>query len=180
VVLLEEEEVKEAFQKYLESRNIVYFLGKGAGPDFKFEDGSVAEAKGSIWQDVGAVLEQIAEYYFTSTRVSLVFPCDAMNLERAFRLLMLEKLLMRSKQKGETLRLYLVSKIDDVYKICQFDSIEDFWKRVCQKIEIEAPAWYEPPNKRQEFIQSWSIREGNEMFKSYAIKLFNERAYDIS
>jgi hypothetical protein len=77
-----------------------YLLGRGAGPDFELEDGSVAEAKGSGLDDVGAVLRQVAEYYLKRTAVAFVAPADALSLDRAFRLLMLECMLKGMKYGG--------------------------------------------------------------------------------
>jgi hypothetical protein len=75
---LDEDEVKKVFKAYLDRNKPRYFSGKGAaGPDFEFEDGSIAEAKGSEWADVGAILRQVGEYYLKSPSVTFVAPSDS-------------------------------------------------------------------------------------------------------
>jgi hypothetical protein len=103
---VEEGEVKGVFKAYLDKNRAQYLVGKGAGPDFAFEDGSVAEVKGSSWDDVGEVLRQIAEYYFKSPSVTFVVPSDSLNLDRAFRLLILERILKGLKLEGKAISVF--------------------------------------------------------------------------
>ena len=178
---MEEDEVKEAFKAYLDKTKAQYYVGRGAGPDFEFEDGSVAEAKGSEWADVGAVLRQIADYYLKRPSVTFVVPADSLNLDRAFRLYVLERVLMSMKRGGKTIRVFLVDKIaDGKYKARMFDSFEDLWKSVTERIASGGPSCHAPSNEKLSFISSFSSQEGNELFKLHVISLVNERGFEIS
>jgi hypothetical protein len=177
---VEEDEVKRVFKAYLDKNRAQYLVGKGAGPDFAFEDGSVAEVKGSSWADVGEVLRQIAEYYFKSPSVTFVAPSDSLNLDRAFRLLMLERILKGLKLEGRAISVFLVNKLtDNKYKVYTFDSIESLWREVIERIGSNKPGWYVPTDEKLSFVSTFSTQEGNELFKLHTISLVNERGSEI-
>jgi hypothetical protein len=177
---VEEDEVKGVFKAYLDKNRAQYLVGKGAGPDFAFEDGSVAEVKGSSWADVGEVLRQIAEYYFKSPSVTFVVPSDSLNLDRAFRLLMLERILKGLKLEGRAVSVFLVNKVtDDKYRVYTFDSIESLWREVVERIGSNKPGWYVPTDEKLSFVSTFSTQEGNELFKLHTISLVNERGSEI-
>jgi len=178
---LEEDEVKRVFKAYLDKRNDRCLIRKGGGPDFQFEDGSVAEAKGSEWDDVGGILKQIAEYYLSSPSVTLVTPSDSLNLDRAFRLWMVERILKGLKLQGRPISVFLVDKVaNNKYKVCTFDSFEDLWRRVTERIESKRPSWYIPTEEKISFISNFSWQEGNELFKLHTISLVNEHGWEIA
>lgn len=180
-MIMEEDEVKRVFKAYLDKSNARYLLGRGGGPDFQFEDGSVAEAKGSEWADVGAILRQIAEYYLKSPSVTFVTPSDSLNLDRAFRLWMLERILKGLKLEARAISVFLVDKMaDDKYKVCTFDSFEDLWRGVTERIESKRPSWLIPTEEKISFISKFSSQEGNELFKLHTISLVNERGEEIA
>jgi hypothetical protein len=178
---LEEDEVKRVFKAYLDKSNAHYILGRGGGPDFEFEDGSVAEAKGSEWVDVGAILRQIAEYYLKSPSVTFVAPSDSLNLDRAFRLWILERILKGLKLEARAISVFLVDKVaDNKYVVCTFDSFEDLWRGVTERIESKRPGWYIPTEEKISYVSNFSCQEGNEMFKLHTISLVRERGWEIA
>jgi hypothetical protein len=177
---MEESEVKKVFKAYLDRKKAHYLLGKDAGPDFEFEDGSVAEAKGSEWTDVGEVLRQIAEYYLKRPSVTFVAPCDSLNLDRAFRLWMLERILKGLKFGGTPISIFLVDKMaDNKYKICTFDSFEELWKEVTERIGSRRPNWYVSTDEKLSFVSAFSLHMGNELFKLHVISLVNEHGWEM-
>jgi hypothetical protein len=177
---MEENEVKRVFKAYLDKIGIQYFVSKGAGPDFEFEDGSIAEVKGSEWADVGAILRQLAEYYLKSPSMIFVTPSDSLNLDRAFRLWMLECILKGMKREGKAIRVILVDKVaDKKYKVYQFDSMEDLWREIAEKISSKQPRWYDPVDEKLSFISTFSSQEGNELVKLYIKDLVSERGSEI-
>lgn len=177
---MDEEEVKKVFEVYLNRSKIQYFRGRGAGPDFEFEDGSVAEAKGSEWADVGAVLRQIAEYYLKSPAVTIAAPADSLNLDRGFRLWMLERIMRHLKFDGKPIKMFLVDKVtDNKYKIYTFNSLEDLWKEVGERIEQKCPGWHVLVKEKVSFVSMFSMQEGNELFKLHTVSLIGERGSEI-
>jgi hypothetical protein len=177
---MEENEVKRVFKAYLDKIGIQYFVSKGAGPDFEFENGSIAEVKGSEWADVGAILRQLAEYYLKSPSMIFVTPSDGLNLDRAFRLWMLERILKGMKREGKAIRVILVDKIEDKkYKVYEFYSLEELWREVTEKIISKLPSWYDPVNEKLSFISAFSLKEGNELFKLHIKDLVSERGSEI-
>ena len=177
---MEEDEVKRVFKAYLDKSNAHYILGRGGGPDFEFEDGSVAEVKGSEWADVGAVLRQIAEYYLKSPSVTFVAQSDSLNLDRAFRLWMLERILKGLKLEARAISVFLVDKVADKYVVCTFDSFEELWRGVTERIESKRPSWYIPTEEKISFVSNFSSQEGNELFKLHATSLVRERGWEIA
>jgi hypothetical protein len=177
---LEEDEVKRVFKAYLDRSNAHYILGRGGGPDFEFEDGSVAEAKGSEWADVGAVLRQIAEYYLKSPSVTFVAPSDSLNLDRAFRLWMLERILKGLKLEARAISVFLVDKVADKYVVCTFDSFEELWRGVTERIESKRPSWYIPTEEKISYVSNFSSQDGNELFKLHTTHLVRERGWEIA
>jgi hypothetical protein len=177
---VEEDEVKGVFKAYLDKNRAQYLVGKGAGPDFAFEDGSVAEVKGSSWADVGEVLRQIAEYYFKSPSVTFVVPSDSLNLDRAFRLLILERILKGLKLEGKAISVFLINRVtDNKYKVYTFDSFESLWREVVERIVSNKPGWYVPTDEKLSFVSTFSTQEGNDLFKLHTISLVNERGSEI-
>lgn len=61
--------------------------------------------------DVGAIPKQIAEYYLKSQAVTFVAPADSLNLDRGFRLWMLERIMRYLKFEGRAIRVFLVGKV---------------------------------------------------------------------
>jgi hypothetical protein len=181
-VKVEEDEVRRVFKAYLDRmRGTRYLLGRGAGPDFEFEDGSVAEVKGSEWGDVGAVLRQVAEYYLKRTAVTFVAPADSLNLDRAFRLLMLERMLKGMKYGGRTIGVFLVDRAaGNKYKVLALDSFEDLWETVTERIASRRPSWYVPTDEKLSFASAFSSQEGNELFKLHVVSLVNERGSEFA
>jgi len=177
---MEEDEVKRVFKFYLDRNKARYLLGKGSGPDFEFEDGSTAETKGSEWTDVGAILRQIAEYYLKSPSVTSVVPSDSLNLDRAFRLWILERILKGLKLEGRAISVFLVNKLtDNKYKVYTFESFESLWREVVERIGSNKPGWYVPTDKKLSFVSTFSTQEGNDLFKLHTISLVNERGSEI-
>jgi hypothetical protein len=177
---MEEDEVKRVFKSYLDRNKARYLLGKGAGPDFEFEDGSTAETKGSEWTDVGAILRQIAEYYLKSPSVTFVVPSDSLNLDRAFRLWILERILKGLKLEGRAISVFLVNKLtDNKYKVYTFESFESLWREVVERIGSNKPGWYVPTDEKLSFVSTFSTQEGNDLFKLHTISLVNERGSEI-
>jgi hypothetical protein len=178
---VEEEEVKNVFKAYLDwLGHSQYFMSKGSGPDFEFEDGSVAEVKGSKWEDVSEVLEQIAEYYLKRSSVTLVAPADAINLDRAFRLLILERVLMRLKRSEKSIGVFLVDKVaDDKYAVLRLNSLEDLWKQVGERILSRAPFWFDSTDRKVSFISEFSSKDGNELFKSCIVSIVKEKGFEL-
>jgi len=177
---VEEDEVKKVFKAYLDRSRAQYLPGKDAGPDFEFEDGSIAEAKGSEWADVGEVLRQIAEYYLKSPSVTFIAPSDSLNLDRAFRLCMLERIMKGLTLGGRAISVFLVDKVaDNKYKVCMFDSLEDLWKEVTERIGSKKPGWYVSTDEKLSFVSTFSFQIGNELFRLHIISLVNERGSDV-
>ena len=132
---MEEEEVMRCLESYLKEAGVRHRRGI---PDVEFEDGSAIEAKGRDWPDVGAVMGQLADYYMTRPSLGFAAPADALTIDRAYRLVVLEKALVRSKLQGKPITIYCVAKDDGSYKLLKFDSAEDLFKQVTEELGVTA------------------------------------------
>jgi hypothetical protein len=129
---------------------------------------------------VGGILRQIAEYYLKSPFVTFVAPSDSLNLDRAFRLWMLERILKGLKLEGRAISAFLVDRVaDKKYKVCTFDSLEDLWREVTERIGSRRPSWYVPTDEKLSFVSMFSSQEGSELFRLHIISLVNERGSEM-
>jgi hypothetical protein len=94
---------------------------------------------------------------------------------------MVERILRGLKLQGRPISVFLVDKVaDNKYKFCTFDSFEDLWRRVTERIESKRPSWYIPTEEKTSFVTNFSWQEGNELFKLHTISLVNEHGWEIA
>lgn len=152
------------------------------GPDFELEDGSAIEAKGTVWSNVAEVLSQLAEYYMHRTRVGFAVPSDALNADRAYRLMLLEVALIYSKLQGEPIKVYCVGKANEkTYRLYIFSSVKDLYDKVTnESIRHIRISWYLPSPKKIDWISSGLKAESNELFSQQLQRLVDKQGLGIT
>ena len=178
---MREAEVIECLEAYLNAHR-VGFVRRKVGPDFKLEDGSVIEAKGSKWGDVGAVMRQLIEYYMTSPSMGLAVPADSLNVDRVYRLLLLEKALIYSKREGKPITVYCITKSrkEGLYKLLKFNSVEELFRQVTDDLvrKIGISRWSEVA-ERIEHIGGYLKRTSDDLFRNGLVSTVSERGYEL-
>ncbi len=178
---LEEREVVRCLEAYLHGLGARFKRGRGPGPDFIFEDGSVIECKGSKWPDVGEIMRQLASYYMTSPKTGLAIPADSLNIDRAYRLLLLEKALTLSKWQGRPLTVYCIVKTGErSYKLLRFDSVKELFDQVTEELgrTISADWWLEPGEKVKR-IGGHMRKESSELFREQLTQIILKWGYEV-
>jgi hypothetical protein len=85
------------------------------------------------------------------------------------------------KLEARAVSVFLVDKVaDDKYVVCTFDSFEDLWRGVTERIEAKRLSWYIPTEEKISFVSNFSWQEGNELFKLHTISLVRERGWEIA
>jgi len=178
---MEEEEVIHCLEVYLRKLG-AKFKRRKTGPDFTFEDGSAIEAKGSEWLDVGEVLKQLADYYMTSPSMGFAIPADTLNIDRAYRLMLLEKALMYSEHQGQPITVYCVTKVEEKsYRLLRYDSVEKLFGQVTDELgRIVGVDWWLEPNERIKHIGGHLKKESNELFKMQIIQIVSNRGSEVT
>jgi hypothetical protein len=93
---------------------------------------------------------------------------------------MLERILKGIKLEGKAISVFLVGEVSDYkYKVYTFDSFEDLWRGVTERIGSERPSWYIPIDEKLSFVWMFSSQEGNELFKLHTVSLVNERGWEV-
>ncbi|MGQ9723343.1 MAG: hypothetical protein ACUVXA_18725 [Candidatus Jordarchaeum sp.] len=125
-----EKDVNNIFTLFLEKQGKKFKIPKKSAPDLLINDTAV-EIEGS-WVNFKVALEKYVKYSLEYSSLEIVFPTDALDVNKMFQLLLLEKLL--EKKSRPPIKIHLVTELErHDFVLKTFQTVQELYDTTVNK-----------------------------------------------